>query len=223
VTSKAMTEETAMYRTGPIEKYLADAAAGIPAPGGGSVSALAGALGASMAAMAANFTVGKKKFAAVEPEVRAILAECEAGGRRLLELMDADVAAYSTVSAAYGMPRESDEQKAARAAAIQDALKVALAEPLAAFRQCAALVQQLDRLVETANPNLISDVGVAAILLEAALRGAKLNVEINLASLKDEALVVAIRAEIDRAAAEAACMAASVVGRVYAKMGWPPA
>ena len=211
-----------MYRTGPIEKYLADAAAGIPAPGGGSVSALAGALGASMAAMAANFTVGKKKFAAVEPEVRAILAECEAGGRRLLELMDADVAAYSTVSAAYGMPKDTEEQKAARTAAIQSALRVALATPLAALRQCRGLLRLLDRLVETANPNLISDVGVAAILLEAALRGAKINVEINLAWLKDQAFVAATRAEIDAAADEAASTAASVLQRVYAKMGWPP-
>ena len=212
-----------MYRTGPVEKYLADAAAGIPAPGGGSVSSLAGALGASMACMAANFTVGKEKFRDVEPEVRAILEQCDAGYKRLLELVDRDVEAYTTVSAAYGMPRETKEQKAARAAAIQNALRVALAEPLAALRQCHALIRLLDRLVETANPNLISDVGVAAILLEAALRGAKINVEINLASLKDQAFVAASRAESDAAAAEAAHIAASVLQRVYRKMGWPPA
>ena len=212
-----------MYRTGPVEKYLADAAAGLPAPGGGSVSALAGALGASMACMAANFTVGKKKFAAVEAEARALLAQCEAGCKSLLELMDSDVAAYGTVSAAYGMPRETDEQKAARTAAIQDALHVALAEPLAAFRQSLEVLRLLDRLAEIANPNLISDVGVAAILLEAALRGAKINVEINLASLKDAAFVAETRKEIEDGAAEAAGIAASVVARVYQKMGWPPA
>lgn len=212
-----------MYRTGPIEKYVADAAAGIPAPGGGSVSALAGALGASMASMAANFTVGKKKFADVDAEARAILGRCEAGRNRLLELMDRDVAAYGTVSAAYGMPRDTAEQKAARAAAIQEALKVALAEPLEAFRECLALLCQLERLVEVANPNLISDVGVAAILIEAALRGAKINVEINLASLKDAAFVAATRKEVDEGAAEAANSAAAVIQRVYQKMGWPPA
>lgn len=212
-----------MYRTGPLEKYVADAAAGLPAPGGGSVSSLAGALGAAMAAMAAHFTVGRKKFAAVEPEVRALLQQCDAGCRRLLELMDRDVEAYGTVSAAYGLPRDTDEQKAARTAAIQNALVVAMAEPLATFRQCRDLLRLLDRLVETANPNLISDVGVAAILLEAALRGAKINVEINLASLKDQALVNATRQEIDAGAAEAARTAASVLQRVYAKMGWPPA
>ncbi|HPD13847.1 MAG TPA: cyclodeaminase/cyclohydrolase family protein [Planctomycetota bacterium] len=212
-----------MYRTGPLEKYVADAAAGLPAPGGGSVSALAGALGAAMAAMAAHFTVGRKKFAAVEPEVRPILQQCEAGCRRLVELMDRDVEAYGTVSAAYGLPRDTDEQKAARTAAIQNALQVAMAEPLATFRQCRDLLRLLDRLVETANPNLISDVGVAAILLEAALRGAKINVEINLAALKDQGLVAQTRQEIDQGAAEAASAAASVLQRVYQKMGWPPA
>jgi len=212
-----------VYRTGPVEKYLADAAAGIPAPGGGSVSALAGALGASMACMAANFTVGKKKFAAVEPEARAILEACQTGCEALLELMDMDVEAYSVVSAAYGLPRDTEEQKASRAAAIQDALKVAIAAPLSAFRQCLGVVRRLGRLAQVANPNLISDVGVAAILLEAALRGAKINVEINLASLKDAAFVADVRGEIDDGAAEAARTAASVLQRVYAKMGWPPA
>jgi len=211
-----------LYRTAPVEKYLADAAAGQPTPGGGSASALAGALGAAMAAMAANFTVGKKKFAAVEPKVRPILQQCEDGCRRLAELMDRDVEAYATVSAAYRMPRDTAEQKAARKAAIQHALKVAMAEPLETFRLCRELVALLDRLADTANPNLISDVGVAAILLEAALRGAKMNVEINLAYLKDKPLVARTRDELDAGAAEAAATAASVIERVYGKMGWPP-
>ena len=210
-----------MYRDKPVEKYLADAAAKLPAPGGGSVSALAGALGASMAAMAANFTVGKKKFRDVEPQVRALLDEFQDGLQKLLELMDRDVEAYSTVDAAYAMPKETDEQKKARTAAIQSALKVALDTPLRTVRLCGDLVARLDDLVELANPNLISDVGVAAILLEAALRGAKINVEINLAYLKDQDFVRRTAAEIDEAAAQAATTAASVLERVYARMGWP--
>ena len=212
-----------MYRTGSIEAYLADAAAKLPAPGGGSVSALAGALGASMACMAANFTVGRKKYRDVEPEVRALLEQLEAGMNGLVALMDQDVESYSAVSAAYGMPKDTPEEKAARTAAIQDALKVALATPLDALRKCQELVRLLDRLVETANTNLISDVGVAAILLEAALRGARLNVEINLAWLKDTAFVDETHAEIKQAAYQAAEMAASVLDRVYQKMGWTPA
>ena len=212
-----------MYRSEPIEKYLADAAAKLPAPGGGSASALAGALGAAKAAMAANFTVGKKKFRDVEPEVRDLLDGLLAGCDALAELMDRDVDAYATVSAAYAMPKDSAERKQARTAAIQDALMVALAEPLATLRKCHDLIRLLDRLVEVANPNLISDVGVAAILLEAALRGARLNVEINLASLKDKAFVEQTNEEIKAAAYQAAELAASVLDRVYAKMGWTPA
>ncbi len=210
-----------MYRDKPVESYLADAAAKLPAPGGGSVSALAGALGASMAAMAANFTVGKKKFRDVEPQVRALLDEFQNGLQKLLGLMDRDVEAYSTVDAAYAMPKQTDEQKKARTAAIQSALKVALDTPLRTVRLCGDLVARLDDLVELANPNLISDVGVAAILLEAALRGAKINVEINLAYLKDQDFVRRTAAEIDEAAAQAATTAASVLERVYARMGWP--
>ncbi len=210
-----------MYRDKPVEKYLADAAAKLPAPGGGSVSALAGALGASMAAMAANFTVGKKKFRDVEPQVRALLDEFQDGLQKLLELMDRDVEAYSTVDAAYAMPKETDEQKKARTAAIQNALKVALDTPLRTLRLCGDLVARLDDLVELANPNLISDVGVAAILLEAALRGAKINVEVNLAYLKDQDFVRRTAAEIDQTAAQATKTAASVLERVYARMGWP--
>jgi len=211
-----------MYRDEPISKYLADSAAGIPAPGGGSVSALAGALGAAMACMASNFTVGKKKFRDVEPEVKALLEKFQAGCNEMLALMDRDVAAYTTVSAAYGLPKETEEQVHARHAAIQDALRVALAEPLATVRQCLALVQLLDRLVEVANPGLISDVGVAAILLEAALRGAKINVEINLKGLDNKAFISETDGEITGAAFEASQIAASVVDRVYQKMGWRP-
>jgi len=210
-----------VYRDKPVESYLADAAAKLPAPGGGSVSALAGALGASMAAMAANFTVGKKKFRDVEPQVRALLDEFQDGLQKLLGLMDRDVEAYSTVDAAYAMPKQTDEQKKARTAAIQSALKVALDTPLRTVRLCGDLVARLGDLVELANPNLISDVGVAAIFLEAALRGAKINVEINLAYLKDQDFVRRTAAEIDEAAAQAATTAASVLERVYARMGWP--
>ena len=212
-----------MYRTGTIEKYLADAAAKLPAPGGGSVSALAGALGASMACMAANFTVGNKKFRGVEPEVRQLLDQFVAGGGELVELMDRDVEAYSTVSAAYGMAKVTPEEKTARTAAIQDALKVALATPLACLRKCLELIQLLDQLVEVANPNLISDVGVAAVLLEAGLRGARINVEINLAWLKDADFVEQTNDEIKQAAYQAGELAASVLDRVYKKMGWTPA
>lgn len=204
-----------MYSEGPIRKYLDDAASGNPTPGGGSTSALAGALGATMACMAANFTVGKEKFRTVEDECRAILVRCEASYRKLLDLMEADTRAYATVSAAYAMPRDSAEQKTARTAAIQHALRVAMDVPLAALRTCSEVIDDLERLADIANPNLVSDVGVAALLTYAALRGCKLNVEINLASIKDRDFVATHQEKIDAADLRARRIADAVMEKVY--------
>ena len=107
------------YRHGPLEAYVRDLSANLPAPGGGSGAALAGALGNALAAMVGNFTAGKEKFAAVEADVQRILTALDVVRDRLLQLVDEDVAVYSQVSAAYKLPRETDEQKAARSAAIR--------------------------------------------------------------------------------------------------------
>ncbi len=205
-----------MYRDGTIRKYLDDAAAGIPAPGGGSVSALAGALATTMGSMAANFTVGRKKFAAVEPQAKEILARLDALREELLVLTDEDVASYGVVAAAYGMPKETPEEKAARSAKIQEALVVAIAAPMKTMRACAEAMRRLTLLVDIANPNLVSDAGVSAILAEAALRGAKINVEINLASLKDAEFVARTRAEVESLASESARLLREVSAKVDA-------
>jgi len=207
-----------MYRDGEIRKYLDDAASGTPAPGGGSVSAFAGALACTMGSMAANFTVGKKKFREVEPKVREILTRLDELRGKLLELADEDVEAYSVVSGAYLMPKNTPEEKAARTAKIQEALVVAMDVPLKTVRACASVIRDLRLLVDIANPNLISDVGVSAILAEAALGGAKLNVEINLAYLKDEELVRKTAGEVDGLQQEAEGIVREVMGKVKAKI-----
>ena len=184
-------------------QYLEAAASATPTPGGGSVSAVAGALGTTMACMAANFTIGKKQFAQVQDEVQAILTLCEHDWQELLDVAGEDMRAYRQVSAAYGMPRKTPEEKRARRKVIQEALLTAMAPPLRGVRLCAQVIGHLPDLAKRANPNLISDVGVAAELTLAALRGCKLNVEINLAHLKDEDLVEETRAEIETLAQEA--------------------
>jgi len=204
-----------MYRDGSIRKYLEDAAAGTPTPGGGSVSAFAGALATTMGSMAANFTAGKKKFLDVEPRVKSILERLDRERETLLELMDLDVEAYGAVSAAYARPKE---EKTARSAKIQQALAAAMDVPLRTMRACLAVLHELAQLVDVANPNLISDVGVSAILAEAALRGAKLNVEINLASLTDEAAAKRTGDEIAGAAEEAARTVREVLTKVRARI-----
>jgi formiminotetrahydrofolate cyclodeaminase len=194
----------------PIEEYMADAASNAPTPGGGSVSALAAALGTTMASMAGNFTVGKKKYAEVEDEVKAVLGQLVETRDKLTAAVQADTEAYAQVSAAYCMPKQTDDEKAARKEAIQAALKAAMQPPLDALRASRVAMVATRRLLDISNKNLITDVGVAAILLEAAARGAYLNVAINLKSLKDEEVVAAARAECDEALAEMAKLAAEV-------------
>lgn len=177
-----------MYHQGNLQAYVDDAAAKKPAPGGGSVSALAGALAAAMSEMSANFTAGKRKFAAVEDRVQQALQELAGRRRALLELIDRDVEAYSAVDRAYSMPRETDQEKAARREAADEALRGAMQAPLEVMRQCVRVSEIADELADIGNPNLITDVGVSAILSEAACAAARLNVEINLKFLDDQKL-----------------------------------
>lgn len=174
-----LTEET-------VQRYTERLASDHPTPGGGSAAAVAGALAAASAAMVASFTVGREKFADVEDDVQRILEALQDQRECLLELTDADADAYSQVGAAYGMPRETDEEKQARREAIQEALKAAAEVPTGVAEACAQVIAVLEELARKGNPNLISDVGVAAQLALAALRCAELNVEVNLAFIKDQ-------------------------------------
>jgi len=169
-----------------VQDYCKRLASNEPTPGGGSGAAVAGVLAAASAAMAANFTVGKKKFADVQADIERILEVLNTQQQKLLELADADAEAYSKVGAAYGMPRDTDAEKEARQQAIQEALMAAAEVPMGVTEACAAVIAVLSELADKCNPNLISDVGVGAELGLAALRAAQLNVEVNLALIKDE-------------------------------------
>lgn len=207
-----------MYKKESLQKYLDDAAAKLPAPGGGSVSALAGALGAAMASMVANFTVGKEKYKDVDEEMRQILSKSEELRRRLTELTDADVEAYGKVSAAFGLPKATEDEKKRRSQTIQEACKEALEVPLETTKCCHQILKLSQRLVDIGNVNLISDVGVAVILAEASLQAAALNVEINLVSIKDEAFVNEKRAILNSLLPEGEKIKEEVLKKVKAKM-----
>lgn len=208
-----------MYIDEPLKKYLDEAASGSPTPGGGSVAALAGALGAALTSMVCNFTVGKKKYADVEVEVSQILSEAEELRAKLQDLIVEDTQAYGQVSAAYGMPRETPEEKAARSEAIQKALKVAMKAPLEAAVCCHKILKLNEPLVEKGNQNLISDVGVAVLLAESAMRSAVLNVEINLSYIKDEKLCQETRGKLSPMVAEAVELRAEVYKKVNEAIG----
>jgi len=193
-----------------IRAYLEALAGDAPAPGGGSAAALAGALAAASARMVGSFTVGKKKYADVEAEIRKHLAAIDAVRAEMLALVQDDVTAFGAVGAAYAMPKEAAEEKSARSAAIQKALRAAADVPLRLARACAELAAHLPALLAKGNQNLVSDVGVAAKLCAATCECAWLNVEVNLASLKDEAFVSATRVETEELLAQVRCTCSEV-------------
>ncbi len=188
-----------MYRNEPLETYLKDAAAGTPAPGGGSVAALAGALATSMASMSANLTVDREKFKQYDSQLKKIREGCEKSREILLSLMEEDITVYRGLNNAYGLPNSSEAEKNKRSEEIQKAVIHAMEVPLRTTMCCLYVLQQVRELVDIANPHLISDVGVACFLAEAAFQCAKLNVEINLATIKDQNLVEKVQNEISRA------------------------
>ena len=165
-----------------------------PVPGGGSAAAYAGAMGAALAAMVARITVKKES----SEGLRAFAEEMDGLRAEFLRFVDEDSAAYARVAAAMKLPRKTEEEKAARQEAIQGALLGASRVPLEVARTARRLLDACERAVESASPMTASDVGVGALMAEAALRGAALNVMINLASIKDPAQVKVLSEDLDR-------------------------
>lgn len=200
----------------PMGEYLDRLAAKLPAPGGGSAAALVGALGAALESMVANFTVGKEAYREVEDDVKALLEQSEALRGELSKLVQADMDVYSKVSSAYGLPRETAEQKAARTEAIQAALEVAAQVPHKVVKACDKVLSMCPELAAKGSANLISDVGVAVVFAEAALQAAYLNVEINLAGIRNEAYNEQVRRELTPLVERAAKVRAEVWQHVMA-------
>ena len=165
--------------------FVAAVASSSPMPGGGSVAAHAGALGAALAEMVAGLTIGRKKYVAVDSEMKELAARAVTLGARLAALVKEDSDSYALVSAAYKLPKETPAQVAARDAAIQAALMKAAAVPLETARACVAVANLAAACAQRGNTNAVSDAGVAALLAEAACKGAAYNVRINVSSMSD--------------------------------------
>jgi methenyltetrahydrofolate cyclohydrolase len=170
-----------------------------PAPGGGAAAAVVGALGAALVQMTANLTIGRPKLAEVEDQARRIEARAGELRQRLAQLGDADTEAFQKVSAAYGLPRADDAQKRARSAAIQSALQAAADVPLETARVCADVLEVAEAAAPILNPAVISDVLVGALLAQAGLESAALNVEVNLAAMTDQSAVEHVSEDLGRA------------------------
>jgi formiminotetrahydrofolate cyclodeaminase len=165
--------------------WLEDLASEAPAPGGGAAAALNAAVGAALVSMVCNLTIGKPKYAGYEPAMRVALETATRLRTRGLELAEADAVAFEGVIAAYKLPKGTDEEKAARKEAIQAGLVSAADVPLRTAELAAEVIALAGDVLDGANANVLSDVAVAASSARAALDAAVVNVEVNLASLKD--------------------------------------
>jgi formiminotetrahydrofolate cyclodeaminase len=206
-----------------VREFLDVLGSDTPTPGGGSGAAVAGAMGASLVRMLALLTVGRPKFAAQEELMQAVAAGAGEARDRLLALADADARAYDRVSAAYRMPKATDAEKAARKAAVQEALKGAVETPMKIMEECLETIGLAKNAVQNGNPNALSDGAAGAELCRAALTVGSYNVRINLASIDDAAFARASRTRIDEMLHMGIGAAREIESRVQEAWAPPPA
>jgi formiminotetrahydrofolate cyclodeaminase len=183
---------------GSVSGLLAAFRSANPTPGGGSASALAGAIGASLLTMVAGLAKPRTSSDEELAQLRRAGERCAEISTRLETLVDADTDAYNLVVDAYRLPKSTDVEKTARTDRIQSALKAATDAPLEVMRQCAAALAESSAIGRLGNPNAVSDVNVGIAMLRAALTGARENVETNLGSIKDADYIARVRAESSR-------------------------
>lgn len=173
--------------------FLDALASKAPTPGGGGASALAGALGAALCTMVGNYTVGKKKYADVEEDVKALMAKAEDIRARLLAQVDADAAAFEPLSRAYAIPKDDPT----RGEVMEQCLRDAAAAPMAILRLCCQAIDLHREMLDKGSVMMLSDVGTGVVLCWGALYGAALNVKVNTKSMADRAYAKAMNDEAD--------------------------
>ena len=202
-----------------VTQFLDELASNSPAPGGGSVAALAGAAGAALASMVCNLTIGKKKYAEVQDEMKAVLEQTELLRKELTQLIDKDTEAFNSVMAAFGLPKTTEQEQAARAAAIQVATKAATLVPLSVMQTCEKALLHAKTVAKKGNKNSASDAGVAALMLQAGCAGAALNVRINLGGLNDTVFVQQIAQQSGEIVRNVEQMTREVLAEVEKSLG----
>ena len=199
--------------------FVGAVASPTPAPGGGSVAALVGALGAALAQMVAGLTFGRKKYAAVDAEMRELGLKAAGLVNTLSSLIARDAASYEKVMIAYKLPNEPADAATARQAAITEALLGAAEVPLETARACAEVAELAAVCAEKGNTNAVSDAGVAALLADAACRGALYNVRINVSSLDDKSRGAGLIGEATQLLAQSRAAADRATGAVDKAIG----
>jgi formiminotetrahydrofolate cyclodeaminase len=204
-----------------LAQFAAEVRGKSPAPGGGSVAALSGCMGASLVAMVCRLTAGKPAYAEHDAETLAVMAAADELSQRLLAAVDEDTAAYLRVAAAFRLPKDSDEQAAARQAAIQAATLSAAQVPLATAEACLDVLELVERLSCGYNTSAASDLGVAVQAALTGVRGAVLNVAINVPSLTDRAAAGDLAGRAAALQTWAEELAAGLAALVRAEVGGP--
>ena len=188
-----------MYLDQPLQHYLDDLASSKATPGGGSASALSGAMGAALASMVARLTVDKTGYEEVQDEVKSIIQQTENLRLRFQELIQADIQAYEQLSACFKLPHSTDEEKANRAKAIQERLVDAALVPLDMVERAVELVQLCQRIAEIGNVNVISDIAAGSMLASSTGASASWMVRVNMRAMKDLEMVNALSTRLTSA------------------------
>ena len=193
--------------------FLDALASKAPVPGGGGASALVGALGAALCTMVGNYTVGKKKYADVEEDVKALMARAEDIRARLLALVDADAEAFEPLSKAYAIPKEAPSREAVMEKCLQDAA----ATPMAILRLSCEAIDLHREMLGKGSVIMLSDVGTGVIFCQSALLGAALNVKVNTKSMSDRDFARAMDEEVDALVAKYSVIARQVYDAVMGR------
>jgi len=168
-----------------VEEFSRVLGSNSPAPGGGSVAALSGALGANLVSMVCSLSIGKKDYESFDNELAEALKLSQTLSEGLLKRVDLDTEAFNSVMAAFKMTKQTEEEKKSRSAAIQAGFKEAVQSPLGIARECLDVLRLVNKLLGKSNTNVLSDLGVASLQAFAGLEGAIMNVKINIPSIKD--------------------------------------
>jgi formiminotetrahydrofolate cyclodeaminase len=201
-----------------IREFVKKVASDSPTPGGGSVAALCGALSGSLTAMVCNLTIGREKYEDVRSEMEKALDDSSSIVERLIELVDEDSEAYQSVIAALRLPKETEEEKGNRMAAMQNALRRAIAAPTEVMELSLEAMKVAYLVARKGNKSAVSDAGSAAMLAFAALHAAMMNVRINLKELEDDDFKANMKERLSEMEEEAELLRLDVVTEVSSKL-----
>lgn len=206
------------YSTLKCTEFVEVLASKAPVPGGGGASALVGAIGTALCNMVGSLTVGKKKYAAVEAEISGLMEKATELQNALLELIEKDAEVFEPLSRAYGLPKETEEERAEKARVMEGCLRDACSVPMDIMRRCCEIIDLIGVFAEKGSVLAVSDAGVAAACCKGALKGASLNVYINTKSMKNREYAEELNKECDGMLAKYGPMADEIFDSVLAKL-----